>query len=710
MAPEFGLYPRGQHASLQSDTPVGRLNLPVGVTGCLETVGIRTLHELALTRPQLLGRIGLSAKGLRQVSALLEDFFVSLDRSELLLYSGPLQAWGPYFSQAELIRQVNLIRQIPKGSIERLVPNGGQPQPPGLKIPVEDLIVSVRAFNCLLGSGIANLHELALASPKQLLRVANLGRKTLDELASVLEEYFDSLEPRLRNVYEESYQLWQPFFLTGSGSAHSGDMVRIQRRKSESPSVTEMTSSAPVVSGEDKSELPGLKVPVDGLPVSARAFKRLRSLGVTNLHELALTLPDHLLAAKNFGRRSLRDLAKVTGRYFNSLEPESMTQYQASYQAWKPYFVSESVPADSSEALRFGKPEPAPPPSIMEAISGFVSQQSPRDREVLVRRFALLPGSRPETLDAIGRGLGLTRERIRQITVALKTRLARLVRRRRPGLDTPLMDFLREVGVATIPQIVASIPGFGECADLQPDASVRLLLTSLSRDLHPIDTARQLWGLSASMNPIFYRKVINTAKTILRGIPAQLQDLTLEIAKRLRCHGGEVQAIRAIIQNASPAFSLQPSDQRVTLLEGENVQDRRRAFAYLYIRDQGVPIAVSEVFDAMEEMEPDLLPDSPTRHSAINTLRSLLERDDRFAWAGPGVWALREWGYDPDVTSIGEAAVSLLRRAGPLTTAEIQKTLGQLYRVKPNSITAALKAETRKAVSRDSDGHWYARR
>jgi DNA-directed RNA polymerase alpha subunit len=788
MVPKFGSHPWGERLSLKADTPIASLHLTTALQDLLHSLGIRRLGELALARPQVLQRIGVGPSDLRRVSALLEEFLVSLDRSELLLlYSGSLQAWELYLSQAELRRQTELMRHIPKKNIERLVPKGDQPEPSGLKIPIEDLVVSVRAFNCLARSGIANVHELALTSPDQLLKVANLGRKTLRELAGALEEYFSSLEPPSLTIYEESYALWKRYFASGSNSPPSagvhirrprtsiGNVQRVVCRefglgisqiKSEdngqavafprqiamyiakeltpaslpqigrefggkhhttvlhsinkiselrktdqglnnrinklieslakpgTSQTTEPISPDPGVA-DNQRQGPGLQVPVRDLLLSVRASHCLERAGIENVHELALSLPSHLLKVKNLGRRTLTELANIVERYFDSLEPALRPPYNKSHSEWKSYVANE-LATESTQ-----------PPPVMDVLWRLVWKQSTRNKEVIIRRFGLRPGGRPETLDAIGRSFGLTRERVRQIAAGVQEQLRAVLRgRRRPDL-VPLREYLQKASVATLAEVVGLVPAFSEPTDLDFEACVRLLLKSFP-GLQPIDREGQLWSLSASVTADIYHEVIKTAKSILRGTETDLQGLALETARRLRCGEQDTKTVRVMIQNATSVFAVQPSSQRVGLLEGQRVHDRRRAFAYDYIRDQGVPIAVSEILDALEETNPDLLPDSPTRHSAANTLRSLLERDDRFAWAGLSTWGLREWGYEAGVTSISQAAITLLRRAGPLTTSEIQETLRQLYRVSPGSIAAALNAEKGDRVNRNSEGCWYA--
>lgn len=56
-------------------------------------------------------------------------------------------------------------------------------------ISLEELKLSVRAYNCLKRAGINTLKELALLTPKELFGIKNLGRKSCLEIISVLRSY-----------------------------------------------------------------------------------------------------------------------------------------------------------------------------------------------------------------------------------------------------------------------------------------------------------------------------------------------------------------------------------------------------------------------------------------------------------------------------------------------------------------------------------------
>ncbi|HTN37483.1 MAG TPA: DNA-directed RNA polymerase subunit alpha C-terminal domain-containing protein, partial [Arachidicoccus sp.] len=57
-----------------------------------------------------------------------------------------------------------------------------------LKTPLEDLDLSVRAFNCLKAAKINSLSELVQYEQEDLMKFRNFGQKSLTEIEQVLHE------------------------------------------------------------------------------------------------------------------------------------------------------------------------------------------------------------------------------------------------------------------------------------------------------------------------------------------------------------------------------------------------------------------------------------------------------------------------------------------------------------------------------------------
>ena len=57
-----------------------------------------------------------------------------------------------------------------------------------LELTIEELDLSVRSYNCLKRAGINTVHELTQRSEEDMMKVRNLGRKSLEEVTAKLSE------------------------------------------------------------------------------------------------------------------------------------------------------------------------------------------------------------------------------------------------------------------------------------------------------------------------------------------------------------------------------------------------------------------------------------------------------------------------------------------------------------------------------------------
>ena len=55
-----------------------------------------------------------------------------------------------------------------------------------LEMPIEELELSVRSYNCLKRAGISTVEDLANRSGADMMKVRNLGKKSLDEVTNKL--------------------------------------------------------------------------------------------------------------------------------------------------------------------------------------------------------------------------------------------------------------------------------------------------------------------------------------------------------------------------------------------------------------------------------------------------------------------------------------------------------------------------------------------
>ena len=64
-----------------------------------------------------------------------------------------------------------------------------------LEMTIEDLDLSVRSFNCLKRAGINTVGDLKNKSMEDMMKVRNLGRKSLEEVLGKLKELGLQLNP-----------------------------------------------------------------------------------------------------------------------------------------------------------------------------------------------------------------------------------------------------------------------------------------------------------------------------------------------------------------------------------------------------------------------------------------------------------------------------------------------------------------------------------
>lgn len=72
------------------------------------------------------------------------------------------------------------------GSIETLAKKGENPMAKVLQTSIEDMDLSVRSYNCLKRANIHTIEDLTKKTEDDMLKVRNLGRKSLDEVMQKL--------------------------------------------------------------------------------------------------------------------------------------------------------------------------------------------------------------------------------------------------------------------------------------------------------------------------------------------------------------------------------------------------------------------------------------------------------------------------------------------------------------------------------------------
>src|SRR5699024_5494421 len=73
-------------------------------------------------------------------------------------------------------------------NVEDMVEKEADDKEKVMEMTIEELDLSVRSYNCLKRAGINTVQELTTKTEEDMMKVRNLGRKSLDEVKSKLDE------------------------------------------------------------------------------------------------------------------------------------------------------------------------------------------------------------------------------------------------------------------------------------------------------------------------------------------------------------------------------------------------------------------------------------------------------------------------------------------------------------------------------------------
>ena len=265
-----------------------------------------------------------------------------------------------------------------------------------------------------------------------------------------------------------------------------------------------------------------------------------------------------------------------------------------------------------------------------------------RAREVLVYRFGLGTSSDRETLEAIGERWGITRERVRQIEAAGIDS----IRNSKAFTDaTAAFDELAE-HIKSLGGIVAEETLLeGLAADEKARNRYRFLLVVGSAFFRERETeefyarwhvdqktAKKVHEALSSLYGSLSDTEVLSESEILDKFIEELKEVNdayknEEILKRWLTLSKNIGAnpLAEWGKSASPA------------IRTKGIRD----YAYLVIKRAGSPMHFSDVAKTISTLF--------AKEAHVATTHNELIKDDRFVLVGRGLYALKEWGYQPGV-------------------------------------------------------------
>lgn len=336
-----------------------------------------------------------------------------------------------------------------------------------------------------------------------------------------------------------------------------------------------------------------------------------------------------------------------------------------------------------------------------------------RTQEVLWRRFGL-KNNRPETLEAIGRDFKITRERVRQIE-------ARGLLELEKHLPDCFQDFVRLAeahlsrfgGVREEKRLLEELSFATREKHPAAPSRVRFLLSLSDRFAQWPETKKTyaFWAVGEESG----KKVLKFLDSLIREIkrtraPFQMDEVSPRASAAASRSGlrssseGTLVSYVAISKElaANPFGHLGHIDWPEIVPRG--VKDR----AYLVLKHANRPIHFKELAK--------LINDQARRatgfHQAwqkpveVQTVHNELIKDGNFVLVGRGIYALKEWGYEPG--TVRELIARTLKGSGrPLSKEEVIRAVKERRVVQENTILINL--QNRRFFERLPNGRYRVR-
>jgi len=297
-----------------------------------------------------------------------------------------------------------------------------------------------------------------------------------------------------------------------------------------------------------------------------------------------------------------------------------------------------------------------------------------KQQVILSRRFGL-GGDEKETLESIGKDFGVTRERVRQIEKDGLFKLKPAAKKYQNVFQSFSQYFKKNGGLKRENIALAELGA----KDWQNQVYFLLNLGEKFGRFGETDDFYPFWAQDQDSFPKA-RKTISCIQKKLNksGSPLKLKDLKngdsfnisfLEISKKIQ-------------KNSDGFFGLEEWPE----INPKGVKDK----AFLVFKKEQKPLHFTDVAKFID-------------FSLPQTVHNELIKDPRFILVGRGIYALREWGYEPG--AVKDVILRILKASkGPLNKEEIlEKTFKQRL-VKEN--TVFLNLSNRKYFLRTRDGRY----
>jgi len=323
----------------------------------------------------------------------------------------------------------------------------------------------------------------------------------------------------------------------------------------------------------------------------------------------------------------------------------------------------------------------------------FTKSLSPKTKDIFDRRFGVKTGA-PETLEAIGKTFGITRERVRQIEEAGFNVIRK---NNKESLNTIFADFenyFKEHGGFKKEEKVLE-----ELGGKKAKPYVLFLLTlgsQFSRVCEKKDF-HYFWSNLPDAQ-LKVKEGLNSLASEMKkvGKPVLGQDFYAQVALK------QGFSEKATLSYLEVSKKIQPNREgALGLVEWPEIKPRGvKDKAFLVFKQHQKPLHFRDVAGLIDKLEYN----APNKKTYPQTVHNELIKDARFVLVGRGTYALSEWGYVPG--TIKDIITKVLSdKNAPLEKDELVKQVLAQRLVAKNTVLMNL--NNKKYFEKDSGDKYF---
>jgi hypothetical protein len=307
-----------------------------------------------------------------------------------------------------------------------------------------------------------------------------------------------------------------------------------------------------------------------------------------------------------------------------------------------------------------------------------ISILNPKEKEIISRRFGF--GNRKrETLEAIGRSIGVTRERIRQIQEMAIGKIQKGLDKYRNLFEFFEKKFREFKGVRKETNLISELR-----EDVKNEIFFLLSLWPKFQYFRETKDFFAFWVNDPKAKNELEHLIEKTIYFLKeKGTPLSLREISLHFQEKEEIIKEWIEISKKIGKDKKGFYGLKEWPE----INPRGVKDK----AYLVLKEVGRPLHFSEIAKLID-------------NAKIHTVHNELIKSPKFVLIGRGIYALAEWGYERG--QVKDIILKILKEEKrPLTKDEIiEKVLKQRV-VKKSTILTTL--SDKKYFFKDDEGRYY---